>query len=404
VSDVTAPGADYVPGRRRRTEQRRRRQQRRRRLAASAGVLALLAAAALALVLVQRGPADSTEVADQGRTQRTLLLQVRGADGTAALSALAAHDEPSSTGAVVLVPPQVIVDLPGAGSLPFGQALATGDPNGSRNALADLLGVTVDGTWVLDVAAFAALVDAVAGVPAEVDVPVLQENAVVVPQGSATLNGTQALALATYLAPGEPEQSRLARVQEVLSGLLTALPEDPSAVEQLITGLAEGSASSEPVTQLAELLLGLKADAAAEQLQYDTLPVIPIDPGGGVTSFRLAAEAARALVDRALAQSVPEGVRQSGNRVLVLNGVGTPGLGEAVRARLVANDFVFVASRNAESFGYQTTQILVPQSTPEAQALGEQVADALGVAPDVRQADLGSLADVVVVVGADFVP
>jgi hypothetical protein len=131
---------------------------------------------------------------------------------------------------------------------------------------------------------------------------------------------------------------------------------------------------------------------------------VPIDPGGGVTAFRLESEAARALVDRALAQSVPAGARQTGNRVLVLNGVGTPGLGDAVRAKLVAADFVFVASRNAERFGYETTQVLVPEATPEAQALGNRVAEALGVQPDVRQSDLGTIADVVVIVGADFVP
>ena len=87
----------------------------------------------------------------------------------------------------------------------------------------------------------------------------------------------------------------------------------------------------------------------------------------------------------------------------MLNGVGTP-VGDAVRAKLVAADFVFVASRNAERFGYATTQVLVPEATPEARALGVRVAEALGVEPDVRQADLGTVADVVVIVGADFQP
>lgn len=396
--------AGYVPGRGRRAEARRRRKQRQRRLVAVVVALLLVTAAALTWWLVPRAPEARPDVAEQGRTQRTLLLQVRGADGSAAASALLAHDEPSTTGAVVLVPPQVIVDVPGAGSTAFGQALAAGDPNGSRNALADLLGVQVDASWVLAQEAFVALVDALGGVTVEVDVPVVQGTSVVVPQGTQTLPGAAAFAFLTFLAEGEPEQSRLARVQEVLDGLLEALPDDPAAVAEQIAALGDGSQASEPASTVADLLLGLEDDTAADQLQYDVLPVIPIDPGGGVTSFRLNAEAARALVDRALAQSVPAGERQSGNRVLVLNGVGTPGLGDAVRAKLVAADFVFVASRNAESFGYQATQVLVPEATPEAQALGTRVAEALGVAPDVRQADLGSIADVVVIVGADFQP
>ena len=121
-------------------------------------------------------------------------------------------------------------------------------------------------------------------------------------------------------------------------------------------------------------------------------------------AFRLDEEAAGALVDRVLAQSLPAGARQTGNRVLVLNGVG-PGIGDAARAKLVAADFVFVGARNNERFGIQTTQVLVPEATPEAQQLGERVAAALGVPADVRQSDqLGTIADAVVLVGADFAP
>ncbi|MFP5220035.1 MAG: LCP family protein [Actinomycetes bacterium] len=399
---TTDPG--YVPGRGRRAEARRRRKQRQRRLAALAAALVLLAAAAVTVFLVQRGPTEEAPVVDQGRTQRTLLVQVQGAGGDAIASALTAYDPPSATGSVVLLPPQVIVDVPGAGSQPFGRALSAGDPNGSRNALADLLGVQIDGTWVLQQDAFQRLVDAVGGITAEVDVPVQRDNTVVVPQGTQQLDGERAVALMTYTAEGEPEQSRLARLQEVLDGLLEALPAESTALTEELTALGEGSASSLPLSELANLLVGLKQASAADQLQYDTLPVISIDAGGGVTSFRLDAEAAQALVDRALAQSVPEGERQTGNRVLVLNGVGTPGLGEAVRAKLVDADFVFVASRNAERFGYETTQVLVPEATPEAQQLGVRIAEALGVEPDVRQADLGSIADAVVIVGADFQP
>lgn len=398
---MTVPDRLYVAGAGRRAAARRRRRQRQRIIVAVTVAIALLATA-VGVYLVRRGPDAPDNVEPQGRTQQTLLMQVRGGDGTALASALLAHDPPSRAGSVVLVPPQVIVDLPGAGSLPFGQALTAGQPNGPRDALADLLGVTVDATWVLDAGALAALVDGVGGITASVDVAVVQDGQVVVPQGEQRLDGARALLLLGYLAPGEQEQARLARQQEVLDGLLAALPDDV-AVTALLTGLGEGSTVSVPVTALADLLLGLKADAEAQQLQYDSLPVIPIDPGGGVTAFRLDEEAARALVDRVLAQSVPAGVRETGNRVLVLNGVG-PGIGEAARAKLVAADFVFVGARNAESFDYATTQILVPEATPEAQMLGERVAAALGVPPDVRQANLGTIADVVVVIGADFQP
>lgn len=371
---------------------------------AGAVVLVLLAAVGVTTLLARRGADTPPVVEPQGRTQQTLLFQVRTADDAGTLaSALLAVDPPSDTGSVVLVPPQVIVDVPGAGSLPFGQALVSGTPNSPRDALSDLLGVTVDGSWVLSAASFGGLVNELGGITATVDVPVIRDGAVVIPEGEQRLDGERALLLLGYLAPGEQEQARLARVQEVLDGLLAALPEDPAAVAGLIDAQGTGSVSSEPSGRLAALLLELVAAEQAEQLQYDSLPVIPIDPGGGVTAFRLDEEAARALVDRVLAQSVPSGERQTGNRVLVLNGVG-PGIGDAARAKLVAADFVFVGARNNERFGVPTTTVLVPEATPEAQALGERVAAALGVPADVKQSDLGSIADAVVIIGADFVP
>ena len=398
--------ADIAPGSRsgRRTELLRRRRQRRRRVLAGLLVLALVAAVVVTVALVRREPDSTATVQPQGRTQATLLLQVQGGDGGAAASALLAHDPVSRTGSAVLVPPQVIVDVPGAGSVPFGRALATSAPEGSRNALSDLLGVTVDAGWVLDAPTFTTLVDRLGGLPVGVDVPVMQDGALVVRPGEQLLNGAQSLAFLGFLAPGEQEQARLARVQEVVDGLLTALPDSAGEVTAVLDGLGPGSRSSQPAAELARFLVAAAETGAAGDLQYDTLPVIPIDAGGGVMAFRLDAEATRNLVDRLLAQSVPTGQRETGNRVLVLNGVGTPGLGETVRTRLVEQGFVFVGSRNAPRFGYENTVVLVPESTPEAQLLGERVASALGVRPDVRADELGTIADVIVIIGADFVP
>jgi anionic cell wall polymer biosynthesis LytR-Cps2A-Psr (LCP) family protein len=100
-----------------------------------------------------------------------MLLQVQAEDRTAVASALLAADPPAETGAVLLVPQQVLVNVPGIGSLPFGRALSSAPPHGSRDALSDLMGVTVDEGWVLTSAGLAQLIDLVGGIPVEVDVP-----------------------------------------------------------------------------------------------------------------------------------------------------------------------------------------------------------------------------------------
>ncbi len=368
--------------------------------------LLAVAAAAFAIWLAADAPeVPSPPDQPETRTQSTLLLQVQLPDRTAAASVLLAHDPDEVTGAGVLVPPQVLVTVPGTGSLPFGRALSTVDAQGSRDALSDLMGVTVDEGWILSTESLTALVDALGGIPVEVDVPVIREQTVVLSPGAQRVDGSRALELLRYLGLEEQEQSRLARVQQVVDGVVRSLPQDADEVASLLATLGDGSQSTLELPALADFLLGLAAADADGQLQYDTLPVIPIDPGGGVTAFRVDVARLTPVVERLLAESVPPGVREGGNRVLVLNGVGTPGLGEAVRAKLAPAGFVFVGSRNAPEFGYATTQVLVPEATQEAQALGERVAAALGVPPtSVGAQEFGTVADVVVLVGADFAP
>ena len=389
----------------RRAELRRRRRRNRVRVVGALVTVLALLAAAFAVYLAKDAPEPPARDQEAVRTQRTLLFQVQGPNGAAAASALLAHDPEEDEGSALLIPPQVLVTVPGRDQLQFGRALATVPAQGSRDALSDLIGVTVDGGWVVTTQVLAQLVDALGGVPVDVDVPVVQGQTVVLSPGAQNLNGAQATQFLLYLAPEEQEQARLARLQEVLDGLINVLPRTVDELVAQLSTLGPRSISTFEPPALAEFLLGLAADDEAGQLQYDSLPVIPIDPGGGVTAFRIDAPRLTTVVDRLLAESVPPGVREGGNRVLVLNGVGTPGLGEAVRAKIVPAGFVFVDSRNAPRFGYAQTQIFVREATPEAQALGERVAKAVGVpATSVAQQDFGTIADVVVLVGADFKP
>ena len=384
-----------------RADLRRHRRQHRRRLVGAALAVAVALLVLVTITLVRRHDPPPRAVAAQVRTQRTLLLQVRGTDGSSVASAVLAHDPANNTGAVLLVPPQVIVAVPGAGSLAFGQVVQRSPETRARAALSDLLGVTLDGGWLLDGGSLGRLVDLEGGIPLTVDVPVLAGRTVVLQPGPQSLDGGRAVAFATYLAAGEQEQTRLARLQAVLDAVITHLP---VAVEPVLGSLGDKSLPTVSRPELAALLSGLQRDDATSDLQYDSLPVVPIDAGTDQTRFRLDAPATTDLVDRLLAQSVPAGARATGNRVLVLNGVG-PGIGDAARTRLVPAGFVFVGSRNAEHFGYATSQVLVRDATAESIALGGRVAQALGLpVDDVRTAGLGSISDVVVLVGGDFRP
>ncbi len=395
---MTAPGSRMS----RRAQAQARRARLRKQLIV-VGAAAVIALVVLVVVLAGGGSTKAPKVAVPQRTQRTVLLQVTGADGSAVASALLAHDRASTTGAVVLLPPQVLVTVPGGGSSTLGSVLTKGSAERSRAAVEDLMGVTIDAGWVLDTPSFRRLVDAEGGVQVSVDVPVLQGRTVVLPAGGARLTGTQALQFATYLAVDEQEQTRLARLQAVFDAVVNALPRD---LAPLLSSLGGGAVVTGAKDVLPGVLTGLQKDNSDSDLQYRSLPVIKVDAGNDDVRFRLDADASTQLVDELLAQSVPPGVRADGNRVLVLNGVGTPGLGEQVRAKLVPAGFVYVGSRNAESFNQCCTQVLVKDATAEGGALGAKVAKALGVpASSVRSSDqIGTIADVVVIVGKDFAP
>lgn len=394
-----SPRVPPPPGRR--AQQRAQaRKKRRQRFAAVCAVILVLGAI-VGAVVVTGGPSKGHKAGAPQRTQHTLLLQVQASDGTAISSALLAHDTATSLGSVVLVPPQVLAQVPGIGSMQFSRALGTGTITGARNALADLMGVTVDGGWVLDPHSFQRLVDQEGGVSVNVDTVVLQGRQVLLAAGQQRLVGSQALTFATYLGKGELEQARLARLNKVLDAIILALPADPTT---LLRSLGAGSQSTMSLKSLGDLLLGLQHDDQAEDLQYRVLPVIPVSSGSDDVIFRIDAPGTKELVSELLAKSVPPGVAATGNRVLVLNGVGTPGLGAKVRERLVPAGFVFVGSQNAPRFDYATTQVLIKDVSPAGAALGARVARALGVpVSSVMTSDqIGTIADVVVIVGRDF--
>ena len=245
--------------------------------------------------------------------------------------------------------------------------------------------------------------DQVGGLQVDVDVDVAQGSVVALGAGPQRLSGSQASQYATYLAAGEQEPARLVRLQAVLDALFLALPA-PDRLPTVLNSLGAGSRPSLPLPALAALLHGLALDTRAQTLQYNLLPVLPIDPGNGATSYRVDAGPTAALVDRLLGPSVPASRRTTSNRVFVSNGVGTPGLGSAVRGVLVKAGFVFVGSRNAPTFGRPKTVILVRDATAAQQELGLRVARALGV-PDtsVQVSDeVGSVADVIAVIGQDY--
>lgn len=375
--------------------------------------LLLLAAVGLTLggVAVRHGHHRAAAPAATGRTQRTLLMQVAGDDGSAVDCALLAQDPADGSASVLFVPSRVVAQVPGHGSGVFGGALAAGagTPGLSSATLTDLVGVSVDHEWDLTGAGFAALVDVVGGVDVDVDVDVTAPvpaggtRTVVAAGAHQHLDGLAAAQLAGYVAPGETELARQPRLQAVLEGILARLPDRAQLAGQLQA--LPGSRSSWTPGGTADLLTSLTAVRARGDVSYSSLPTVPVETGGGPATYRLDQGPAAALVQRTLARSVPPGRLAGHNRVLVVNRVGVPGVGESAERRLVPRGFIFVGSQNAQQFADGPSQVQVFDRDPATLGRAQEAAAALGLPGSavVVVADRNqTVADLIVVLGSDY--
>lgn len=391
----------------RREQRRQRRLRRRRQMTFGGGATVVLALIVVGIAAFFGTKAVTSHGGAKPRTQSTLLIQIRGSDGTAAGSALLAHDtnpKPNvPPGVMLLIPSRVITAVPGHGTQQFGTVLAL--PNGeqlSRDALSDLADVTVDDSWILDTDALATLVDHVGGISA--DVPTAVPGPVVVPAGHQQLNGSQAATLATY-APATNPLLELANLQQVLDGVLTKLPRSAGAVGVLLRGLPGGSTYTGSAMTVAALLANYGMDERARNApDEEGLPTLPIDTGGPII-YRADDARLAQFVRTDLSGVIPPGGLATGNRVYVYNGVCQPGLVDKARQQLLSAGFRFAGSGNAPNgCDNATSRVLIFSTDPPSLKAGATVAKALGLPVSEVHKDNQSqtVADVFVILGRDY--
>lgn len=413
-SSTAVPGTSVVPRRDRAAERARRRAAQRRRLALLLAVVAVLGLTAAGVTYVlnrKESPPPPSRQAGPER-QDTLLVQLVGADRVAVASALTGATSETSAASVLLVPSGLLVEVPGGEALPFGETTTLGEADSASAALTDLTGVRVDGSWVLDQQAFAALVDAVGGVQVSVDTEVTREapdggQTVVLRAGRQQLSGSQAAAYASFLTENEPEQARLARFDNVLTTSIEKLPADREDIGALLARMPGGEPESTlAADELVDRVHALRTAADAGELVADVLPVTEIDTGADTPLFGLDVSQAAALTRRLFPGALQTAPGGEVLRVLVENGVGTPGLLEVARARLVASGFRYISGGNASDFSADPSVVFVLDGTEQEMRRGYRVAATLGLPRSaVQPLSRGqTVADVIVVLGSDFSP
>jgi anionic cell wall polymer biosynthesis LytR-Cps2A-Psr (LCP) family protein len=343
----------------------------------------------------------------------TVLFSVQASTRVALESALLAADPQTRHGVEIFLPRRVIIPVCGFGSQQLTNVLAL--PDGarlSRTAVTDLLGgVRITGSWTLTSTQLTRLVDELGGITTDVDINVEQPQPdgtrlLLVQKGSNRhLTGSQAVTYATYIGRNEDASVNLVRLQNVLTGLLAALPRTPAAVATKLSSLGPGATSTLGASKLASLLLRLARDDRANRVVPTELPVVSID-AGGTTAYRVDPVATRQFVEGNLAAAVPASARVRRKAVVVQNGIGTPGLVPSACKRLVAGGLQVVASGNATPFTTAPSKILIFSHSVGAAELGDRVARLL----HLPESDVAVSAaqptgtDVLVILGKDYRP
>jgi len=155
-----------------------------------------------------------------------------------------------------------------------------------------------------------------------------------------------------------------------------------------------GNLSEDERERVTTFIEGVSGDRTA----LVPLPVTPIDLGGETFYEPQREEVADLLLQW---WGVRVGSDDSVTRVIVYNGVGTPGVAGAAARELITQGMQVVETRNADRFDYGSTLVVVQDGDMEQ---GERVRDALGVGEVVDQPSSQDVADIIVIIGADYKP
>jgi len=166
------------------------------------------------------------------------------------------------------------------------------------------------------------------------------------------------------------------------------------SLRDVMGNLTETSLPEEDRARIAEFISGVEGARTA----LVPLPVKPIDLGG--ETFL---EPQRDQIADLLLQwwGVKLGAGDTSVRVILYNGAGTPGIAGQAAQQLIAAGMRVVDTKNADRFDYASTLVVVQDGDLKQ---GEQVATALGAGEVVDKPSEQDVADVIVIIGKDYVP
>ncbi|MEU8139052.1 LCP family protein [Streptodolium elevatio] len=373
----------------------RRRQLRNRAVAVVAALVVVAAGVGGYFAYDKWWGGDSKQAAQA--TGGAVLIQLRGTDGTTTASAVLADDPVRGSASMMTVASVTIVNTAGAGPMPIADVMVNDGAGASRDALAQLMGVKLNGSWVVSEPVLQGLVDMVGGIELTADAEVKSpDGAVLLPAGpSANVRGNAARAYAALRITGEPPTRGAERFGRVLQGVLKVLPNDPGYVADVLRNLANIADPSLPDDRLAAVLTSMAKAVQAQKFKSADLPVRP----DGI----LDVAAAGPVVKDLLGGSVQVAKADGPARVMITDASGKSGAQEAARIKVVNAGYSYVPGGAVEPKARPASTVQYSDDARREAAV--QTALTIGLTEAVVQKIDGEmLADVVVTLGQDFKP
>jgi polyisoprenyl-teichoic acid--peptidoglycan teichoic acid transferase len=322
--------------------------------------------------------------------------------------------DPTSTRAALLsLPRDLWVPIPGHGNGRINEAIELGGPELLVETIQAYLGVPVNHYAQVDFHGFGRLVNAIDGVEIWFPNPVRDpRSGLDVPEpGCITLDARNALGFVRSRAYQEYVDGRwrtdptgdLGRIRRQQQFIIAALERavdrgvrNPVTLDELIDSTLDAVTIDDTLDGDDLLALGREFRRfEPSSLDVYQLPVVD-DTVGGAAVLRLVTQEADDVLDL-FRSSDPTQLTEDAVRVQVLNGTGDPGQASSASDALRAAGFALGGTGDAARLGVERTEILHPAGTEAGADLVRRwlVADAQLVLDD-------SVDDITVVTGADW--
>lgn len=394
-------GMPVPPPRSARREVRKQRKQRKR--LTRAGVLVLVAALGAGAVswvrtgdIPFRGSSDKQEIApsDLIRKTYTMVLGHRNAEGLVDLLMVLGAGDDSSKSSVLLMPSTTVVEIPAFGADSIGEALQFGGRPLLQTSVANALGVDIGPVLVLDDAQLLAMFQPTEPMEVRLRAPIGNE----LEEGQHSFSAQEAADRITKYPAETPEFQHLVTVHAIADAWFAAIKDD-EVFKRIEEQIPEAPAEDADALKERKEIIGILRALANGERRFDTVP-LDTSNSPGLDSARIDIQKIGAVVERAFPYALlGSGVRP---RVEILNGAGGIAITPPAAARLVRGGFQVVLTGIKPSFDQEETQILYYDD--EHRASAERIATLLGLGNVLINRKPVGVADVTVVLGADYVP